>query len=220
MYLVLFPLPPGPCSGNHTNLFSVYLSLLICLCFAYLFSSVQSSISVISDSLRPHELQHARLPYPSLGIGWILSRACSNSCPLSQWCHPSISSSVVPFSSCLQSFTASGSVFLDSTYKCDHTVFVIFCLFVCFTYSFSIMPSCTFIFVSKGKNSFKKYSNEVDLEWCFSFYSTTRWISYHVHIHTFFRSFPHICHYRILRRFPYFPILSSRSLLVIYLIYR
>ena len=58
----------------------------------------------MSDSLRPHGLQHARLLCPSLSPG-----ACSNSCPLSQWCHPTISSSVIPFSSCLQSFPASGS---------------------------------------------------------------------------------------------------------------
>ena len=60
--------------------------------------------SVMSDSLWPHELQDSRLPCPSLS-----PRICSNSCPLSQWCHPTISSSVVPFSSCLQSFPASGS---------------------------------------------------------------------------------------------------------------
>ena len=58
----------------------------------------------MSDSLRPHGLQHARLPCPSP-----TPRACSNSCPLSQWCYPTISSSVVPFSSCLQSFPASGA---------------------------------------------------------------------------------------------------------------
>ena len=56
----------------------------------------QFSHSVVSDSLRPHGLQHARLLGPSPAPG-----ACSNSCPLSQWCHPTISSSVVPFSSCL-----------------------------------------------------------------------------------------------------------------------
>ena len=65
---------------------------------------VQFSHSVVSDSLRPHGLHLARLlclsPTP---------RACSNSCPLRQWCHPTISSAVVPFSSCLQSFPASGS---------------------------------------------------------------------------------------------------------------
>ena len=65
--------------------------------------SVQFSCSVVSDSLRPHGLQHARLPCPS----W--TGAYSNSCPLSGWCHPTISSSVVPFSSCLQSCPASGS---------------------------------------------------------------------------------------------------------------
>ena len=60
--------------------------------------------SVVSDSLRPNVLQHTRLPSPSTIPG-----TCSNSCPLSPWCHPTISSSVVPFSSCLQSLPASGS---------------------------------------------------------------------------------------------------------------
>ena len=63
----------------------------------------QFSCSVTSDSLRPHGLEHARFPCPSPTL-----RACSNSCPLSQWCHPTISSPVVNFSSCLQSFPASG----------------------------------------------------------------------------------------------------------------
>ena len=67
------------------------------------FSSVQFSHSVVSNSLRPHELQHARPPCPSPTPG-----AYSNSCPLSRWCHPIISSSVIPFSSHLQSFPASG----------------------------------------------------------------------------------------------------------------
>ena len=65
--------------------------------------SVQFSRSVVSDCLRPHGLQRARLPCPSLSPG-----VCSNSRPSSQWCHPTVSSSVVPFS-CLQSFPASGS---------------------------------------------------------------------------------------------------------------
>ena len=69
------------------------------------FSSVQFSHSVVSDSTKPHGLQHARPPCPSPTPG-----AYSNSCPSSWWCHPTISSSVVPFCSCLQSFTASGSV--------------------------------------------------------------------------------------------------------------
>ena len=58
----------------------------------------------MSDSLRPHGLQHAKVSCPSP-----IPRACSNSCPSSQWCHPTISSSIVPFSSCPQSFPASGS---------------------------------------------------------------------------------------------------------------
>ena len=60
---------------------------------------------VVSDSLQSHGLQHARLLYPSPSPG-----TCSNSCLLCQWCHPTISSSVSPFSSCPQSFLASGSV--------------------------------------------------------------------------------------------------------------
>ena len=67
-------------------------------------SSVQFSCSVVSDSLWPHEPQHARPPCLSP-----TPRAYSNSCPLSRWCHPAISSSVVPFSSCPQSIPASGS---------------------------------------------------------------------------------------------------------------
>ena len=67
-------------------------------------SSVQFSCSVVFDSLRPHGLQHARPPCPSPTPG-----ACSNSIPLCRRCHPTISSSVGPFSSCLQSFPASGS---------------------------------------------------------------------------------------------------------------
>ena len=68
------------------------------------FSSVQFSCSVLSDSLWPHGLQHARLPCPSP-----TPRAYTNSCLLRRWCHPTISSSVGSFCSCLQSFPASGS---------------------------------------------------------------------------------------------------------------
>ena len=75
-------------------------------CFYHLSScsSVQFSHSVVSDSLRPYEPQHARPPCPSPTPG-----DYPNACPLSQWCHLTISSSVVPISSCLQSFPASGS---------------------------------------------------------------------------------------------------------------
>ena len=72
------------------------------------FSSVQFSRSVVSDPLRLHGLQQARPPCPSP-----TPRVYSNSCPLSQWCHPTISSSVVPFSSSFQSFLASGSFLMS-----------------------------------------------------------------------------------------------------------
>ena len=68
------------------------------------FSSVHFSHSVMSNSLSSHVLQHTRFPCPSP-----TPRACSSSCPLNRWCHPTISSSVIPFSSCLQSCPASGS---------------------------------------------------------------------------------------------------------------
>ena len=76
----------------------------LCLPLPTPVSSVQFSLSLVSNSLRPHGLQHARLPCPSP-----TPRVWSNSCPLSWWCHPAISSPVVPFSSHLQSFPASGS---------------------------------------------------------------------------------------------------------------
>ena len=82
---------------------SCYLhSFIAQVCF--FIHSVQFSHSVVSDSLRPQGLQHARSPSPSPTPG-----AYSNSCPLSQWCHPNTSSSVGPFSSRLQWFPASGS---------------------------------------------------------------------------------------------------------------
>ena len=71
-------------------------------------SSVQFSPSVVSNSLWPYGMQHGRLPCPSPTPG-----VYPNSCPLSQWCHPNISSSVVPFSSCPQSFPASGSFLMS-----------------------------------------------------------------------------------------------------------
>ena len=72
--------------------------------FTHLPTLVQFSRSVMSNSLWPQGLQHARLPCLSP-----TPRACSNSCPLNEWCQPTISSSVIAFSSCLQSFPASGS---------------------------------------------------------------------------------------------------------------
>ena len=69
------------------------------------------SHSVMSNSLRPHGLRHNSLPCPSPSP-WV----CSNSCPLSWWCYPTISSSVIPFSSCLQSFPALGSFLMSQLF--------------------------------------------------------------------------------------------------------
>ena len=79
------------------NIFTIIKNIKI-------YGSVQFSHSVMSDSLWPHELQHARTPCPSPTPG-----AYPNSCPLSRWCHSTISSSVIPFSSCPQSLPESGS---------------------------------------------------------------------------------------------------------------
>ena len=92
------PLPSTHCEPYH---FSSYRSSTLISSFL---SSVQFSHSVMSNSLWPHGLQHTRPPCPSP-----TPRVYSNLCPLSWWCHPTISSSVVPFSSHLQSFPASGS---------------------------------------------------------------------------------------------------------------
>ena len=92
------------------------------------FSSVQFSGSIVSNSLRPHGLQHTRPPCPSL-----VPRVHSNSCPSSQQCNPAISSSVLPFSTCLQSFPASGS-FPVSQFLCIRWPKY-------WSFSFSISPS-------------------------------------------------------------------------------
>ena len=82
----------------------------------------------MSDSLRPHGLQHTRPPCPTS-----TPRACSNSCPSSQWCHSTISSSVIPFSSCPQSFPASGFFSNESVLPIRWPK--------CWNFSFSISPS-------------------------------------------------------------------------------
>ena len=122
--LCLFPFSSSflyqhlPLACGYTSPVSVLRSpclLLLCVCvqspsislswyMGLQSSSVQFSCSVMSDLLRPHGLQHARPPCPSPTPG-----DYSNLCPLCRWCYPTISSSVVPFSSCLQSFPASGS---------------------------------------------------------------------------------------------------------------
>ena len=90
--------------GNRGNWWTTILEILGIEWGSVLFSSVQFSCSVVSNSLRPHELQHTRPPCPSP-----TPRVYPNSCPLSRWCHPAISSSVIPFCSCPQSIPASES---------------------------------------------------------------------------------------------------------------
>ena len=86
--------------------------------FQATFSSVQFSLSVVSDSLQRHRLQRSRPPIPSPTPG-----VHSNSCPLIWWGHPTISSSVFPFSSCLQSFPASGSFPMSQFFaSCGHSI--------------------------------------------------------------------------------------------------
>ena len=93
------------CSHFFEHLYVMFFMYTIWFCFDSMFTqSVQFNCSVVSNSLRSHGLQHTRPPCPSPTPGFY-----SNSCPLSRWCHPTISPSVVPFSSCLQSFPASGS---------------------------------------------------------------------------------------------------------------
>ena len=93
----------SPCE-RAKRMYPVYMDGAVCI---YMFSNICSihfSCSVVSDSLWSHGLQHSRLPCPSPTL-----RVYPNSCPLGQWCHPTISSSVISFSSCPQSFPASGS---------------------------------------------------------------------------------------------------------------
>ena len=79
-------------------------TVLYILCFPHIPQTCLFSCSVVSDTLRPPGLKHIRLRCPSPTPG-----ACSNSCPLSRWCYPTISFSVIPFSSCFQSFPATRS---------------------------------------------------------------------------------------------------------------
>ena len=103
----------GQWNSKHTLRLFTFKTAIICyvkgpffyVSKLYASRSVQFSCSVVSGSLRHHGLQHARLPCLSL-----TPRACSNSCPLTWWCHPTTSSSVVPFSFCFQSFPASGQL--------------------------------------------------------------------------------------------------------------
>ena len=89
-----------------------YPPRILSIPFVRLFSHLLFSHSGVSSSLWPHGLQHVRLPCPSP-----TPRVYSNSCPLTRWCHPTISSSVIPFSPCLQSFPASGSFLMSWLFR-------------------------------------------------------------------------------------------------------
>ena len=102
--MIICHLFPNLIHFNHTILYCMNIMLNILSIFMSRFSSVQFSCSVMSDSLQPHGLQRVRLPCPPPTPG-----VYSDSCASSWWCHPTISSSVVPFSCRLQSFPASGS---------------------------------------------------------------------------------------------------------------
>ena len=110
-----------------TLLYILLLDTGSCTSHSIPFSSVQFSRSVMSDSLWPHELQHARPPCPSPTPG-----VHSDSCPSSQWCHPAILSSVVPFSSCPQSLPASDSFPMSQLFTWGGQYW---------SFSFSIIPS-------------------------------------------------------------------------------
>ena len=117
----------------------IYSSLVIsCLIDDFKQDSVQFSCSVMFDSLQPHGSHHARPPCPSPTPG-----IYSNSCPLSLWCHPAISSSVVPFSSCPQSLPASGSFPMSQLLKWIKSsllleFYIIYNNFIHFSYAYTL----------------------------------------------------------------------------------
>ena len=131
---------------------------------------VQFSCSVVSNSLRPHEPQHARTPCPSPTPG-----IYPNSCPLSRWCHLTISSSVVPFSSCLQSLPASGSFQRSQLFASGGQNIG--------SFSFSISPSSEhsglisfrmdwldLLAVQGTLKGFQHHSSKASILWCSAFF--------------------------------------------------
>ena len=134
----------------------------------------QFSCSVVSDSLWSHGLQHPSLPCPSP-----IPEACSNSCSLSQWCHPTISSSVIHFSACLQSFPASGSFLMSQLFAFRWPEY--------WSFSFSISPSneCSGLIsfridwfdllAARGtlRSLLQHHSLKVSILWCSAFFSST-----------------------------------------------
>ena len=127
--------------------------------------------SVVSNSLQPHGLQHTRLPYPSLSP-WV----CLKLGPLSQWCHPAISSSVTPFSSCPQSFPASRSFPVSQLFASGGQKY--------WSFSFSTSPSNKYsglisfridwfdLLVVQGtlKSILQHHSSNASILWCSAFF--------------------------------------------------
>ena len=132
------------------------------------------SHSVVSESLWPRGLRHTRLPCPSP-----TPRACSNSCPLSRWCHPTISSSVIPFSSCHQSFPASGS-FPVSQFFASGGQSVSFSISSSNEYSELISFKIDWISLSSGGLS-RFFSNTTIQKHQFFTAQLSLWSNYHIH---------------------------------------
>ena len=148
----------------------------------YKSTSVQFSLSVMSDSLQPHGLQHSRLPCPSP-----TPRACSNSCPSSWWCHPTISFSVIPFSCSLQSSPASGSCqmsqFFTSGGQSTGFSALASVLIMNFQQWFSFSIDWLDLLAVQGilKSLLQHHSSQTSILWCSAFFIVNS------HIHTWLR---------------------------------
>ena len=131
--------------------------------------SMLFSCSVMSNSLRPHEPQHARPPCPSPTPG-----VHPNPCPLSQWCHPASSSSVVPFSSCPQSFPASGSFLMSQLFAIRWSKYWSFSISPSNEYSglFSFRMDWLDLLAVQGtlKSLFQHHSSIASIFWCSAFF--------------------------------------------------
>ena len=137
--------------------------------------SLQFSCSVVSDSLQPHGLQHVRLPCPSPTPG-----AYSNSCLSSQWCHPTISSSVIPFSSCLQAFPASGSFPMSQFFISDgQSIGASASAFPMNIKDWFPLGWTGMILQSKGLS--RVFANTTDQKYQFSSIQLSLWSNYHIH---------------------------------------
>ena len=147
--------------------------------------SVQFSHSVMSNSLQTHGLQHSRIPCPPPTLG-----ACSNSCALSWWCHPNISSFLVPFSSCFLSFPASGSFPVSQLFiSCGQSIGA--------SASMSVLPmniqgwfplGLTGLISLEAKRLSKVFSSTA--VWKHQFFSAQLSLWSHSHIHTWLLAKP------------------------------